>query len=377
MTAARAVPLQFDQPPQAVCLLRLSSIGDTCHTVALLRALQNAWPQARFTWIIGAAEATLMRAILPEVEFIIFDKRHSLAALRSLRRVLAGRRFDVLLHLQLALRASMASTLVHAPIRVGFDFARARELQWLFSNVRIEPRAREHVLDSLLGFARACGIELGAPRWNIGTCADADASALTAADDRAAADERSTLVISPASSHPARNWHAQGYAAVASHAVEKLGMRVLLAGGRSAVEKALGAQISSALPGRVRGEITNAIGKDTLPALLCVLSHARVLLTPDSGPAHMASMVGTPVIGLYAATNSLRSGPYFSLRNCVDEYDAACRKFLGKSAAQVSWTQKIERPGVMDLIKVPQVIARLEQVVASHGQRNSGTALPR
>ena len=68
-------------PPATVCLLRLSAIGDTCHVVPLLRTLQRAWPQTRFTWLIGRAEARLMVPLLPEVEFITVDKRAGLAGL--------------------------------------------------------------------------------------------------------------------------------------------------------------------------------------------------------------------------------------------------------------------------------------------------------
>ena len=77
----------------------------------------------------------------------------------------------------------------------------------------------------------------------------------------------------------------------------------------------------------------NTIGQDTLLEFLATLERATVLLTPDSGPAHMASAVGTPVVGLYAATNPARSGPYLSRQWCVDKYDAAARKLLGKPAA--------------------------------------------
>src|SRR5580700_9502044 len=69
-----AMTLNFKPPLQHVCLLRLSAIGDTCHALAALRAFQTAWPQTRFTWIIGRLEAKLMTAILPEIEFITFDK---------------------------------------------------------------------------------------------------------------------------------------------------------------------------------------------------------------------------------------------------------------------------------------------------------------
>ena len=71
--------------------------------------------------------------------------------------------------------------------------------------------------------------------------------------------------------------------------------------------------------------LVNQIGKDTLPQLLALLARARVLVTPDSGPAHMATMVGTPVVGLYAATNPARSGPYLSAHWCVNAYPEAAR----------------------------------------------------
>jgi heptosyltransferase I len=78
----------------------------------------------------------------------------------------------------------------------------------------------------------------------------------------------------------------------------------------------------------------------------------------------MATMVNTPVIGLYAATNPARSGPYLSRRWCVDAYDDAARKFLGKPAAELPWTRKIEVPGVMELIETPAVCARLDELLA-------------
>src|SRR3984957_19376493 len=159
--------LRFKPPLQSVCLLRLSAIGDTCHALAALRAFQAAWPQTRFTWIIGKLEARLMTAIVPEIEFITFDKNATLSELWRLRGMLRGRRFDLLLDMQLSFRASLVSGLVRAPIKLGFDRQRARELQWWFTNAQIEPKASEHVLDSFMGFVRACGIQPKAPHWNI------------------------------------------------------------------------------------------------------------------------------------------------------------------------------------------------------------------
>ncbi len=341
--------LHFNSPPNHVCLLRLSAIGDTCHTLAVLRALQAAWPQCRFTWIIGTLEAKLMTRLLPEVEFITFDKRTfgraTLQEINRLRKLLSGRRFDVLFHLQLSLRASLLSLFVDAPIKLGFDRARARELQSWFTNYQIAAMEREHVLDALLGFARACGIETATPKWHL---------------PLAPSTKRPTLVISPCSSHAARNWPAKRYAAVAEHAISAHGMEVILSGGPSALEVQMGKAITEA----TNATLVNHIGQDTLPELLNLLARSAALLSPDSGPVHMATMVGLPVIGLYAATNPARSGPYLSRAFCVDKYDAAARQYLGRPAAALPWTTKIERPGVMELIEVDEVNDKLNSLMS-------------
>src|ERR1700738_3598339 len=233
--------LQFKAPPQHLCLLRLSAVGDTCHALAALRAFQSAWPQTKVTWIIGKLEAKLMSAILPEIEFITFDKNATLKELWRLRCTLRARRFDLLLDMQLSFRASLVSSLVSAPIKLGFDRERARELQWWFTNARIAPAAAEHVLDSFMGFVRACGIDPAAPRWDL----ELPAEALEYARG-IITDDRPMLAVSPCSSHTARNWPAERYAAVADYAANAYHMRVVLVGGRSAIELQMGAAIAAA-----------------------------------------------------------------------------------------------------------------------------------
>ena len=344
-----------DRPPRSLCILRLSALGDACHVVPIVRTLQRAWPETQLTWIIGKAEARLL-GLIEGVEFITVEKRAGLAAAREVRARLAGRRFDVLLHMQIALRASLISRLVPAALRLGFDRARARELQWLFTNARIAARAREHVLDSFFGFTDALGIAERTLRWDVPLSAEAREYA-----ERLIPDARATLVISPCSSHALRNWRPERYAAVAEHAVRRHGMRVILAGGPAAAEREMGALIERT----ARVPLVNQIGRDTLPQLLALLERATVLLSPDSGPAHMATMVSTPVIGLYAATNPERSGPYLSRRWCVNAYAEAARRFRGCEPERLPWSNKIEQPGVMDLIGVDQVTAKLDELLPS------------
>ena len=347
--------LSFAEPPRSVCILRLSAIGDACHVVPIVRTLQQAWPTTQLTWIIGKTEARLM-SLVEGVEFIIVDKRASAAARRAQHALLQHRRFDVLLHMQLALRASLLARRVPAAVKVGFDRARARELQWLFTNARIAPRVREHVLDSFFGFTEALGLPQRVLRWDLPLPPAAQDYA-----QRLIPDAQPTLVISPCSSHTLRNWRPERYAAVAEHAILRHGMRVILAGGPTAMERDTGARIEQLC----RVPLVNQVGKDTLPELLALLARARALVTPDSGPAHMATMVGTPVVGLYAATNPARSGPYLSAHWCVDAYPEAARAFRGVEPEQLPWTHKIEEPGVMELISVDQVTAKIDALATA------------
>jgi heptosyltransferase I len=337
----------------------------------LIRALERAWPECRITWIIGRIESKLMAPLLPEVELLPVDKRKFFAEFARLRRALRARRFDVLLHMQLSLRASLLSTLVRSPLKLGFDRARAHELQWLFTNRRIAPRRREHVLDGFMGFADALGITNHPPVWNVPLPGEALRYA-----ESVIPDSRPTLLISPCSSHPQRNWRAEYYAQVADHAARRWHMRVVLCGGPSASERAMGERIGAL----TEHEPVNQIGRDTLPQMLALLRASSVLLTPDSGPAHMAAMVGTRVIGLYAPTNPARSGPYLSREWCVDRFPEAARAFMGREPENLPWLVKIEKPGVMDLIRPEDAIERLDRLMEQRersGEGERGSPTPR
>ncbi|HET6911866.1 MAG TPA: glycosyltransferase family 9 protein [Rhodanobacteraceae bacterium] len=337
-------------PPATLCLLRTSALGDVTHVVPLVRTLQAGFPQAKLTWIIGKLEHRLVGDI-SGIEFIVFDKGARLAGYRQAREALAGRRFDALLHMQVALRANLLSLAVKADRRIGYDRARAKDGHGLFVNERIPARSGEHVLDAIGSFAEPLGLKQTEVRWDIPIPDEARdwAARQWSDDDRA-------LLISPCSSHALRSWRAERYAAVADHAVRALGMRVALCGGPSATERAMGDTIKS----HMREPVLDLIGRDTLKRALALYQRTFAVLTPDAGPMHMANAVGAKVIGLHAASNPARSGPYSDRRWCVDRYDAAARKFLSKPASEIPWGTKIEYPGVMDLIEVGEVIERVE-----------------
>ena len=191
-----------------------------------------------------------------------------------------------------------------------------------------------------------------APRWDLPISEEARAWAL-----EQLGDDDPVLLISPCSSHPLRNWRAEYYAEVADRVARQSGLRIVLSGGPSALEKEMATEIES----RMQQPCLNLVGKDTLEQSKALLHRADLVITPDSGPAHIASAVGTPVIGLHAATWSKRSGPYSSLQLCVDHFEQAARQFRGKRAEELRWGTRIELPGVMDLVQPDEVMERIRQ----------------
>jgi heptosyltransferase I len=355
--------------PQSLCLLRLSALGDVTHVLPLVRTLRRAWPDLALTWVIGKAEQKLLDG-LPGVEFLVYDKSSGLGGMRTLRRGLGRRRFDVLLQMQVAARANLLSAFLPAKRRIGYDRSRSRDLHGLFIGERIPDRPGIHVLDAIGSFCEPLGLKQTDVVWDLPVPDEARAWARAQWPE----DGVRTLAISPCSSHTLRNWRAERYAAVADHALDR-GWRVVLCGGRSALER----NTTDAIMARLRvpvgvqpSRVLDLVGKDTLKQLPALLERADLLMTPDSGPMHIANAMGTKVLGLHAASNPRRSGPYSDLRYCVDRYDDAARKYLGKPAAELKWGTKIEHDGVMDLVTVEDGIAAFER----HSQEHPITGSP-
>ena len=347
------MPLPFKSPPENLCILRLSAVGDVCHTLAVVRTLQSHWPHTKLTWIIGKLEASLVGDI-PGIEFIIFDKSKGWSAYSQLQKELRGRRFDALLHMQMSIRASIASLFIKSDIKLGFDKVRAKDFQWLFTNHTIVFKPRQHVLESLFEFAEALGVEERLLLWDI-PVSEADCQIV----DQLLPTTSPLLAISPCSSMNYRNWHVEGYAAVADYAIEKYGLRVVLTGGPSKIEQEYGERICV----KAKHELVNLIGKTTLKQLLVVLKRSVGLVSPDSGPAHMATAVNTPVIGLYACTNPDRARPFLSTDYTIDKYHEAVMAKYGRDAVDMPWGIRVRDPGTMNRITIKEVKEKLDKLM--------------
>ena len=338
--------------------MRLSAIGDTCHALAVIRRLQDNWPDARIAWIIGKTEAALMSCI-EDIELIIFDKSRGRHAYGDLRRALAGRRFDVALCMHASLRVNLLCRGLPAKVRLGFDRARARDFQWLFTNARIPPAPRQHALEAMLSFATAIGAAERPLRWDLPLATDAGEYAT-----QYTAGTGSTVVISPCSSQRSRNfrnWSVDKYTAVIRHLQQAHGCHVLITGGSSQLEREYGKALCEAA---TRGT-TNLVGRSTLQQLAALIGAADLVICPDSGPAHIATAVGTPVIGLYATSNPDRTGPYLCGNLTVNRYPEAVRRYLHKDVSDVRWGARVRSPDAMNLIKVADVTDKIDAFFGS------------
>ncbi len=355
-----------------ICILRLSAIGDVCNCIPTLRAIQRQWPEAKITWIVGKTEFSILKD-LGGVDFIVFDKSRMLSEWFHLRKLLRREKFDALLHMQASLRASFLSLTVRAKRRIGFDRLRAKDHQTFFTNEKIPERAQAHMLETFLDFAYQLGVskqekpekpekfkksEKSDPVWNIPIASYH--AALEKLKTKIPLPEK-FYVISPCSTKPIRNWNIAGYAETLRQIWEKYQIPALICGGNSELEQQYGSMIAEASS---QGMI-NLVGKTSLIQMMALLEQAKFVIAPDSGPAHMATAVGTPVIGLYANTNPDRARPYNSQQWLVNQYPQAVQKYLHKSADDVPWRTRVRVEGVMDLIIVDQVMHQVDAMMAA------------
>jgi heptosyltransferase I len=354
--------LTFDQPPQSLCIIRLSAIGDVTHLLPVIATLQQQWPDTKITWIIGSLEYQLVKT-LPGIEFIVFDKSKGLAEYFTLGRTLSGRQFSVVLMMQVALRASLISLLVKSKIRIGYDHKRSRDSQSLFCNQQIEGPDRVHVMDTFFQFIEKLGITKRKMDWLV----KADEPARQFARD--IIQQQATIIINPCSSarkNNWRNWPQLRYAELIDSLLSQ-GYRVIISGGPSAQELRFVTDILE----HCQQQPVNLVGKTTLMQLLALIEQASCLIAPDTGPAHMGTVAGIPVVGLYASSNPLRTGPYNSQAHVVNAYPEALQRYSSRSLEQARWGERVRHPEVMHTIRNDEVMKKISNIMRTMQQTKS------
>jgi heptosyltransferase I len=235
-------------------------------------------------------------------EIITFDRSAGLRAFVDARRELASRTFDLVIDLQVYFKAGIVTALTGAPVRLGFDRARARDLNWLFTTHRIPARAvGQHVQDQYFEFLEALGVDPQPVVWDLGPWNHE----LAWRDEFFSKLDRPAAAIVVATSKPEKDWLPDRWAAVVDVLSGEYGLETVLVGGRSPRELAA----EQAIVAASRHRPVSALGSG-LRNLVGILSGSALVLSPDTGPLHMAVALERPVISLMGYTNPKRTGPY-------------------------------------------------------------------
>ncbi|MDH5589162.1 MAG: glycosyltransferase family 9 protein [Gemmatimonadota bacterium] len=298
-------------PPRDVCVVMLSAVGDAVHVLPVVTALKRAWPETRITWIVQPAAHSLVRHHPDVDEFIVFDRERGLRGWRGFQALahrLRDRRFDLVLALQVYLKAGLITHLVSADRKLGFDLRRAGDLQWLFTTERIAAHPPQHVQDQYFEFLDHLGVSPEPVEWRLGLTEGerADQARFFGSLDGPA------CAVVLGTSRPEKNWHTRGYVQVVEELARTHGLRPVLVGGPSPLERRMADEILAG----TTVDVVDMLG-DGLRRLLWLLDGCVLTVSPDTGPLHISRAVGTPVVGLYGHTNPKRYGPYRAFQDLV------------------------------------------------------------
>lgn len=341
------------EPPASIAIMMLSALGDVVHVLPVVNALKRAWPATHLTWVIQPLGRRLVAGHDAVDEFVVFRRRKGPSAWRSFAetaRALRGRHYDLLLALQVYAKAGLLTALAPADVKLGFDRGRARDLNWLFTNRRIPPRPVQHVQDAYFEFLDVLGVDPQPLEWRI-----------PITDDERAAQRaffeglgRPACAVVVGTSKPEKNWAPEHYARLLEAVESDFGLRPVMVGGPSAVERAA----ADAILRQTGADVVDALGDD-LRRLVWLLDGAALVVSPDTGPLHLARALDTPVVGLYGYTNPKRYGPYRKFEDLV--VDGYARSPDEAYAPSMEY-----RPDGMARVTVERVLEKVDRAVRTY-----------
>ena len=326
-----------------VCIVMMSAVGDAVHVLPVINAIKRQRPASRITWILQPGPATLVRGHRSVDEILLFDRTRGLGAFRDIARELRSRAFDVVIDLQVYFKAGIVTALTRAPVKLGFDRARARDMNWLFTNRKIAPHAGQHVQDQYFEFLTALGVPHEPVVWDLGPWP----SERPAQREFFAPLDRPAASIVVATSKPEKDWPPERWAEVVDALWHDFGLQPVLVGGRSPRELAAERVIME----RAAHAPVSALGSGLRP-LVGILDGSALVLAPDTGPLHASVALGRPTISLMGYTNPKRTGPYRRFHDLlIDAY--------GEPGENYPISME-NRPGRMPRIGVRDVLDKVE-----------------
>lgn len=338
--------------PERILIIRLSALGDVVNTLAFVNRLRKARPGAHITWILQPLTFDLVKHQTNVDRFVVFDRKGGLGAYRKIWTELKGEWFDRVFMLQVSLKASLISLGIRAGIKLGFDFRRSREGQWLFSNRRIPYRPPGHVLDQFFEFLDDQHLADCPLDWQIHVTEAEQGWQRSFFEPM----DRPVVAFVIASSNEEKDWHVTGYAQVINEVDARLNLQPMIVGGPSDRER----QLTDRIVALCDRPPVIALEKPVRHTLL-QLAGAAVVVAPDTGPMHMAVAMNVPTVALYGYTDPRRCGPYRRFQDLViDEYNRP-----GERKTRITRKTKKGRTGQ---IHARQVIEKIEYALTTYSE---------
>jgi heptosyltransferase I len=321
----------------------MSAVGDAVHVLPLVNALKRANPATRITWVLQPVPASLVRGHRSVDEILLFDRSRGWKAFRDIRNELHRRQFDLVINLQVYFKAGIVTALARSRVKMGFNRARARDFNWLFTNKKIPAHSVQHVQDQYFEFLTALGVPHEPVVWDLGPWPDERAWQRTFS----ALVNRPIASVVVATSKPEKDWNPERWAQVCDELYVKYGFQVVLVGGRSERELAAERTVMERASHKPRSELGSGLRK-----LVSILDCSALVLSPDTGPLHMSVALNTPVISLMGYTNPKRTGPYRRFQDLIiDAYGDPGENYPPLME---------NRPGRMQRIQVEDVMQKVE-----------------
>jgi heptosyltransferase-1 len=297
--------------PRRILVIKPSALGDIVLALPTLSSLRASFPEAKISWLVRPEYAPLLRHTKHLDDIILFDRKrlghwwHSptaAAELARLLRTLRGWKFDCVIDLQGLFRTALFSVLSGCRDRYGFR--ETREGAWrLYSHRVVLPNECVHLIDSYWEIAKAAGATIRSHDYGLHVTEDSRREAMRLLEESGCRWE-SYGVLVPGSAQTWKCWPLDRFAELAEKMTGDLGLSVVAVGSegeRPIIEK---------LVSLCRVPIVNLAGRTDIGKLIAVMAGAKVVISNDTGPGHIAVAARTPTAMIFGPTNPARVGPY-------------------------------------------------------------------
>jgi heptosyltransferase-1 len=286
------------KPPRFL-IIRLGSLGDIIHAIPAVAALRATLPSAQIDWLVDPRYVDLVNLVTAVTHAIPVDPRAGMIKLFATLSELRRRKYKVAIDFQGLIKSATMARMAGAERLLGFPQAEVREkaARAFYTDAPELIRAR-HVVFKNLELVAALGIETGEPAFPL------NVPRTPAVEDvETRFGGAPCALINPGAAWPNKQWPPERYGALAAAIRERFGWPSLVLWGPK--EQPLAAAVVEAAKGAaVLAPPTSIVD------LFGIAKAARVAVSGDTGPLHIAGAVGTPLVALFGPTKAERNGPW-------------------------------------------------------------------